>query len=197
MTRLAAISSMARRLRIMRYIVVFAAICLSCGSDRAREQTPMSTMVSPKAAQGEPCASDTDCRDGFCDRTLCATFGTRGENGGFGSECEPPPALAPQPDEQEPSRPGEVVMPQRIERECGGYLCINRRCRSCLSDSECQRTMGTPTCGQFGGWPGRGCGEYLDAASNDASPPPPPLRDSPPTHGPNGPSQQGPQPSGP
>jgi hypothetical protein len=59
------------------------------------------------------CTKDDECGDGFCDRGRCAAIWTYHEQ--YGQRCE-------------------------WDRWCGGYLCIDGRCQSCVSDEECART---------------------------------------------------------
>lgn len=57
------------------------------------------------------CANDEQCGDGFCDRGHCAAIWTC--NLEYGQRCEEP-------------------------QRCGAYyVCVDGRCRSCISDSEC------------------------------------------------------------
>jgi hypothetical protein len=75
---------------------------------------PWSTNVPERA-----CTEDTECGDGFCDRNRCAAIWTCSEH--YGQRCYGP----------------------RSERSglCSG-LCLDGRCRSCLSDDECVRELG-------------------------------------------------------
>jgi hypothetical protein len=60
------------------------------------------------------CTKDDECGDGFCDRGRCAAIWTYSER--YGQRCED-------------------------DGRCGSsYLCIDGRCRSCVSDEECTRT---------------------------------------------------------
>lgn len=61
---------------------------------------------------------------------------------------------------------------------CGGYQCIEGRCRSCSNDQECVAkasglTKSRVTCGLVPGWHGRSCGDYTSVSDDaaDASPP--------------------------
>jgi hypothetical protein len=68
------------------------------------------------------CTKDDECGDGFCDRRRCAAIWTHYER--YGQRCE-------------------------SDGWCSGYLCIDGRCRSCVSDEECTRTsswQNDPTC---------------------------------------------------
>lgn len=57
------------------------------------------------------CTKDDDCGDGFCDRGRCAAIWTC--RASYGQPCE-------------------------TDDWCSGYLCIDHRCRSCISDKECK-----------------------------------------------------------
>jgi hypothetical protein len=59
------------------------------------------------------CTKDEECGDGFCDRGRCAAIWTYMAS--YGQRCE-------------------------WDRWCAGYLCIDGRCRSCISDEECAHT---------------------------------------------------------
>jgi len=65
------------------------------------------------------CTKDSECGDGFCDRDHCAAIWTCNEK--YGQRCYGP----------------------RRERSgsCDG-LCIDGRCRTCLSDAECVTALG-------------------------------------------------------
>jgi hypothetical protein len=59
------------------------------------------------------CTKDEECGDGFCDRGRCAAIWTYDE--GYGQRC-------------------------KDDGWCGSrYLCMDERCRSCVSDEECTR----------------------------------------------------------
>lgn len=69
------------------------------------------------------CASDDECGDGFCDRGRCAAIWTCGER--IGQRCVN----------------GEVAPNPRLSDSCHG-LCLEGRCRSCVSDEECVKKIG-------------------------------------------------------
>jgi hypothetical protein len=73
-----------------------------------------------KNVPDRPCTEDSECGDGFCDRDRCASIWTCGER--YGQRCYGP----------------------RSERSglCNG-LCIEGRCRTCLSDDECVKELGS------------------------------------------------------
>jgi hypothetical protein len=59
------------------------------------------------------CTKDDECGDGFCDRGRCAAIWTYRER--YGQRCEG-------------------------DDGCRSYLCVDERCRSCVSDEECAHT---------------------------------------------------------
>jgi len=91
-----------------------------------------------KNVPNRACTEDSECGDGFCDRDHCAAIWTSWEH--YGQRCYGP--------RSEPSG------------SCDG-LCIEGRCRTCLSDDECATAFGIrrAVCDPHpsrGG--GRGCG---------------------------------------
>ena len=68
------------------------------------------------------CTQDEQCGDGFCDRGRCAAIWSGSMS--FGQRCG-----------------GDIG--------CGGYLCLEDRCRSCVADDECKEKIGVqdPRCG--------------------------------------------------
>jgi hypothetical protein len=86
------------------------------------------------------CSADGECRSGFCDKGQCAE-----PQGTFGATCTPAPRTS------EGFRDGKL-------HTCGAYLCIDGRCRSCSSDSQCQSELGAPRCLSSQGRPGSRCG---------------------------------------
>jgi hypothetical protein len=89
----------------------------------------------PQRVPKRKCTRDDQCGDGFCDRDRCSPHATREQRYSFGLECDP-------------------LIPSR----CGGFLCIDGKCRSCVSDAECMKEQDSPTCGVFGQLPGKSCG---------------------------------------
>ena len=90
-----------------------------------------------------PCTRDDECGDGFCDRGQCAAIWTRKHP--YGQRCEG----------KEP---------------CPG-VCLDGRCRSCVSDDECRVKLGSSAvmCNQastkgFPTFPGRQCGHLAPKA---------------------------------
>jgi hypothetical protein len=103
---------------------------------------------------GKGCSADAQCQSGFCDRGTC---GRRVSWRNYGTRC----VLA---------RPGTPVREVPDEAWCEGYLCMDGRCRSCQSDSECTRWQPEPgvapsseplTCTKFLDWPGKQCGKVI------------------------------------
>jgi hypothetical protein len=86
------------------------------------------------------CRNDDECGDGFCDRGRCAPFWV--EYPEYGQTCHAPGTAD----------------------TCGGLLCVEGRCRSCVSDVECRKQPGDETCARWGapeGFPGRKCGHWI------------------------------------
>lgn len=95
---------------------------------------------------GQDCTVDHECKSGFCDRLVCSRIGESDENNAFGMPCEKLP-----PHAEWKSRP---------EVPCNPYLCLDGRCRSCTSNSECEYWYGGGTCEFRLGLPGRACGDH-------------------------------------
>jgi hypothetical protein len=77
-----------------------------------------------KSVPSRTCTKDEECGDGFCDRTACAPIWTW--RTGIGQRCGPNTRVL----------------------DCGSRLCIDGRCRSCLSHAECPKAF--PACGRNG-----------------------------------------------
>jgi hypothetical protein len=73
-----------------------------------------------KDVPARACTEDSECGDGYCDRDHCAAIWTCSQH--YGQRCYGP----------------------RSERSglCSG-LCLEGRCRTCLSDDECVRELGS------------------------------------------------------
>jgi hypothetical protein len=71
------------------------------------------------------CTSDDECGDGFCDRGRCSAIWTCGER--HGQRCI-----------------DGRVYPRRHDSETCNALCIEGRCRSCISDEECVQALKNP-----------------------------------------------------
>lgn len=85
---------------------------------------------------GAKCASDRECGDGFCDRGTCNAIWTCRPF--YGHRCE-------------------------HDRQCDA-LCIQGRCRSCVSDAECVNVLGRPDayCAYHNRDASRSCGAHDD-----------------------------------
>jgi hypothetical protein len=105
------------------------------------------------------CTNDNECGDGFCDRGKCAPIWTWTHI--YGQRCDALQLYHPRyacPAFGSPMVPRCDLMP--TSTRCGGYLCLDDRCRSCESNDECEKLTGSPgaVCtapGQIAA--GRGC----------------------------------------
>jgi len=72
-----------------------------------------------KSVPNRACTMDSECGDGFCDRDHCAAIWTSSQH--YGQRCYGP----------------------RSEKSglCNG-LCLEGRCRTCISDDECVTALG-------------------------------------------------------
>jgi hypothetical protein len=98
------------------------------------------------------CTKDDECGDGFCDRDHCAPFWTC--SAWYGMRCD-------------------------SDDYCGLRLCVDGRCRSCISDKECVSTRDNqdPTCTDDPWVPGsRSCSGVAPSIKGDRMPGPPPQR---------------------
>ncbi len=107
-----------------------------------------------KNVPSRTCTKDEECGDGFCDRTACAPIWTW--RTGIGQRCGPNTKVL----------------------DCGSRLCIDGRCRSCLSHAECPKMF--PACGRNGTRSdprGNGCGAlgFHEVGLPPEPPPPVPL----------------------
>jgi glutaminyl-peptide cyclotransferase len=116
-----------------------AGVCLlqtSCGL-AAGPEAGAPPAPGGRVNQGE-CSEDGDCPDGFCDSSgVCSAVDVAI---GYGKVC--------------PFAAGAASA-----SACGGYFCMDGRCRSCRSDRECQVATGLDhlQCRRFFGWPGNRC----------------------------------------
>jgi hypothetical protein len=90
---------------------------------------PRFTLTGPPRAwsQNVPdrdCTNDGDCGDGFCDRGHCAAIWTCAER--YGQRCINGQAMH---------------VPHIYHDWCEG-ICLEGRCRSCVSDAECVKELG-------------------------------------------------------
>jgi hypothetical protein len=110
---------------------------------------------------GSACRADDHCQSGLCDRGVCTFIGGK-RNQGHGEPCEQGPPVAKQ------SKDG------RPHDQCGAYICLDGRCRSCTSDSECIDSKGGGTCEHVPGLPGKHCGNHKPLDPNVPKKTPPP-----------------------
>jgi hypothetical protein len=98
--------------------------------------------------RGLACARDCDCISSFCDHGICADSPIPGAGNYGRGPCKPgtPPGLAP-------------GMSTILPEFCGGYVCVDQRCRSCQSDAECQERSSECRCLSVHGLPGKQCGD--------------------------------------
>lgn len=110
---------------------------------------------------GIECRADDHCQSGLCDRGVCTDIGGQ-KNLGHGEACEQGPPFAKRPRNSRP------------QDQCGAYVCIDGRCRSCESDSECIHWKGAGRCEHVPGLPGKSCGNHgqVDADRPHRTPPP-------------------------
>jgi hypothetical protein len=118
---------------------------------------PVLLILSCESGRRATCATDPECGpSAFCDRGTCAPEQKQGVLPNYGRACSP----------LDRSIPTGNGVPS-VADPCGGYVCLEQRCRSCVSDDECRTLKGSPTCGTAPGFPGRTCGRY-DSPSADA-----------------------------
>ena len=113
-----------------------------------------SARPAPKPVPKRSCTRDDQCgEDGFCDRGRCAPVLSVKHS--YGSPCQ-----------------------TNDQRECGHLPCIDGRCRSCRSDTECEwarRFMFNPKCVEDSFVPGaRTCLGVIISLPGATAPPPPP-----------------------
>jgi hypothetical protein len=109
-------------------------------------------------SNGEECKTDDYCESLLCDRGVCTDIGGP-QNGNHGEPCKPLPPFA--------RRAG------RSDDSCGGYMCLDGNCRSCVSDAECTYWKGGGTCDYHPGLPGLSCSGYPPPDAGGPSKPPP------------------------
>src|SRR5262245_23985921 len=89
----------------------------------------------------------------FCDRNVCVELNGPGN---YGRECT--------------SIPGSTLAERReravADDGCGGYLCLDGRCRSCQTDTECGDELGSPKCVRWDRWPYAVCEGFLPRGKN-------------------------------
>ena len=112
--------------------------------------------------EGAACPKDREsCESDLCDRGTCAEDKASWA-WGYGDPCYsgPPHAL------EDPRAAANGA------NRCGGYVCVNGRCSSCLSDAECQAGSSDYTCLSYEGLPGRRCANPKDALRSPRLPQP-------------------------
>ena len=123
-------------IRRLGYLLIGAAVtfsaCTGTYGDRSRPE--------PGSEAGAFCRVDSDCGSGFCDQNACAD-----PSGVYGRPCQPAPVT------NEGIRDGKLNI-------CGAYVCLDQRCRSCTSDTQCQSEYGAPYCRDHETRPGKRCG---------------------------------------
>jgi hypothetical protein len=121
--------------------------CTCPGIPQPPRPRPLSTNVPDRA-----CRKDRECGKGFCDRGRCAPLWIGYPE--YGQTCEA-------------SAPADA---------CRGFLCLEGRCRSCVSDAECPKQALGDTCDRFGvpEFPGRNCGQWVSSGLPAFSLPPQP-----------------------
>lgn len=112
----------------------------------------------PPTSDAGSCVVDRDCATGFCNRGECVG---PIEGSPLGLDCTVP-------------RDPYTGEPQYRFSACQAYLCLDGKCRSCQSDSECNARGGDVevSCRATEGRPGRACGR--DAPPSEGEQPPPP-----------------------
>lgn len=111
---------------------------------------------------GSACRADDHCLSGLCDRGVCTDIGGD-RNMGHGEPCEQGPPFE------------KRVKNSRPQDQCGSYICLDGRCRSCTSDSECFHWKGAGTCNDVPGLPGKTCGRQMPLDPDGPYKTPPPL----------------------
>jgi hypothetical protein len=111
---------------------------------------------------GMECTADRYCQSGLCDRGVCTSIGGM-INGNHGEPCLQGPPY---------EKDGKPLSPRL--NQCGAYVCVDGRCRSCTSDSECLDRKGGGTCEHAPGVPGKYCGNHKppDPTIPKKTPPP-------------------------
>jgi hypothetical protein len=105
---------------------------------------PADAPAEPRLAAGLGCARDCDCWSSFCDRGVCADSSASVDSpaGNYG---------------RGPCKGGSHFEMAIHPDFCGGYVCIEQRCRSCQSDADCRDGSFAPRCLSFPGLPGKQC----------------------------------------
>lgn len=122
-------------------LLIAVALALSGIGCPGSRQTSSNSGGSPAG----DCLSDADCaKTEVCDsdgQCLAQVDADR-----FGVECDE--SYLPTDD---------PILGSKL-RGCAAYICQASRCRSCVSNDQCQELLGAPVCGVEPGRPGRRCG---------------------------------------
>lgn len=81
-----------------------------------------------QAPDTRACTKDIDCASGFCDRRYCRALT---QTTSLGNTCDSPQG-------------GQIANGRSFP--CDGYLCLEKRCRSCQSDADCVAYYGAGRC---------------------------------------------------
>jgi hypothetical protein len=98
---------------------------------------PVCIYGGPRERACDRCQKDEDCLSGFCVDGGCANISIYRH----GHECNPNWDVPPAPPRPATTQ-GVAWMPSGPMDPCPGWLCIDRRCRSCTSDEDCRRERG-------------------------------------------------------
>jgi len=152
----------------LKVLIAGSALCAFLAAGCSREDAAPTSPASD-AESNDRCNTDKECLGGFCDRDGSCQVTPASSR--YGTACERAPEL--------PSG--------RINGDfntCGPYLCIDGRCRSCLTDMECFVELGSPQCGSLPDprFRGTSCGIYVSGDAGSApgpeEPPEPPPEPS-------------------
>ena len=124
-------------------VVLAASMAVACADKQPALDMTAEMTTDIGADMAAECSTDPECQTGFCDRGQCAVPVPQYL---YGQQCTPAP-IGP-----DGLRDGTLHF-------CGAYLCIDGRCRSCVSDEECKTEMGAPDCTDFAPRPGFRCGD--------------------------------------
>ena len=138
-------------MQIARPLAVLVAMSIvytaSCAHQQQPDNSGIATASSSSSKTKNSCKDDKDCREGFCDRNVCQAPSRTPANA-YGRAC----VTAPRTPEGFRDATREI---------CGPYLCLDGRCRSCQSDTQCRSELGSPRCYQLPGEPGSRCGNPM------------------------------------
>lgn len=125
-------------------------LSLGCGGS---PRTPAEAATDSEAGEGTPaevsCSRDDDCGASlFCDLGTCRS---EEPNQLYGMACQAAPSDG------------------HKQELCGAYVCQEGRCRSCVSDAQCEAAE--VTCRTLPGRPGKRCGRTLEPSDATAEAP--------------------------